>query len=556
MPRNIYDEFDEYRTKTIYLGKQQKINLPVAYIERNISNYNFRNTFTKNYEKQHGKTPKFSLKSTNKNQYTKNTEVVVKLSSSSRNMKSIKNHIDYITRNGQIDFYLPTTEQDKSEAEYRIGLTAGEQFSAPNSLKIRNLIKSQYEDFIDDDKEIRRTFNMIFSMKDYTGVNEFGFDPHLVRKAAIHTIEKHYPNNFFVAALHTDTNNPHCHICLKIRDNDGKRIDIRKYDLIKLRQTFAQELCNRNIEATATLRKDRPFNREKEIQRSSYPYDIQSNSKCQTHTLIKNPRSNAVKNSFFEIVDFGEKKYKESDKKGTFYITYQTKDYKPVTIWGKDLKRLIEQHNLKKGSFAKFQQIGTIYEQKSRQVHKNDNLFNVTEYIPTKKWDCIVYNAETNTLSKDKFDPKLPKVEQPKTEISFIKKLTKDEYDERPNKLTRKAPNARKYTREQWAIYNANRAKAKPIQREFGLCLTNNLSTSPARSPRSFTAITDYMRAVSAEPMDANKQSRAELLLPSNAQPDIPAPSTPISEPVRPADPSDRGISSQPTRKIEKEIER
>ena len=38
MPRNIYDEFDEYRTKTIYLGKQQKINLPVAYIERNISN--------------------------------------------------------------------------------------------------------------------------------------------------------------------------------------------------------------------------------------------------------------------------------------------------------------------------------------------------------------------------------------------------------------------------------------------------------------------------------------------------------------------------------------
>ena len=101
--------------------------------------------------------------------------------------------------------------------------------------------------------------------------------------------------------------------------------------------------------------------------------------------------------------------------------------------------------------------------------------------MPTKKWDCIVYDADTNILSKDKFDPKLPKVEQPKTEISFIKKLTKDEYDERPNKLTRKAPNARKYTREQWAIYNANRAKAKPIQREFGLCLTNNLSTSPAR---------------------------------------------------------------------------
>lgn len=550
---SIYKDFDEYKAKKIkYLGKEVKVNLPKAYIERNIKNYNFTNSFTKKTEKINSTIPKFSLKPTNKNQYVKNTEVVVKITSKSKNFNSINKHIDYITRNGKIDFYLPTNEVDKEQVEYRIGLSAGKEITAPTDPEIRHLVKSQYNNFMDKNDEKSLTYNMIFSMKDYAGVNEFSFEPQIVRKAAIHTIEKHYPNNFFVAALHTDTNNPHCHICLKIRDNNGKRIDIRKYDLIKIRQTFANELCKRDVEATATLKKDRPFNKNKEIDRSNYPYDIESNSSFKIFSLHENKRTKAVKNSCFEIVDFGEKKYKESDKKGTFFITYQTKDYKPITIWGKDLKRLVSEHNLKKGSFAKFQQIGTVYEQKSRQIHKDKNLFNVIEHIPIKKWDCIVYNADTNTLSKDKFDEKLPNMKQPETKINFIKELTKDEYDGRPNTLTNKY--TRKYTRQQWAIYNANRTKHKSIQREFSLCLASNIATSPAKSPRNFTAIANYMRTVSAEHLDIDKQPRTKLLLSSNAQSNIPTQSATISEPVRPANTRDRGIPSQPAIQTAKRI--
>lgn len=323
---NLYKDFDEYKAKKIkYLGKEVKVNLPKAYIERNIKNYNFRNSFTKKTEKANSLTPKFSLKPTNKNQYVKNTEVVVKITSKSKNFNSINRHIDYITRNGKIDFYLPTNEVEKEQVEYRVGLSAGEEITAPTDSKIRNLVKSQYNNFMDKDDEKSLTYNMIFSMKDYAGVNEFSFDPQLVRKAAIHTIEKHYPNNFFVAALHTDTNNPHCHICLKIRDNNGKRIDIRKYDLIKLRQTFANELCKRDIEATATLKKDRPFNKNKEINRSNYPYDIESNSSFKIFSLHTNPRTKAVKNSCFEIVDFGEKNTKKVIKKTLFLLLIKLK---------------------------------------------------------------------------------------------------------------------------------------------------------------------------------------------------------------------------------------
>ena len=37
---SIYKDFDEYKAKKIkYLGKEVKVNLPKAYIERNIKNY-------------------------------------------------------------------------------------------------------------------------------------------------------------------------------------------------------------------------------------------------------------------------------------------------------------------------------------------------------------------------------------------------------------------------------------------------------------------------------------------------------------------------------------
>lgn len=541
MKPKILDDF-EFRVRKVDLSKNTKKSYSHSYIENNISNYNYRTFISKTYSDRYTTgskvIPKFSVKPINKNQHVKNTEVVIKLTSNSKNFKSICNHIDYITRNGELDFFVPVDEYTREHISYRNSLDRGELVEAEFSKNAHHEIKTMFVDCKNkkNDKEQRETFNLMFSMKDYLGVDRFSFDPQIVRQAAIKTIETMYPNNFFVAALHTDTSNPHCHICLKAKNSKtNKYIDIRKNDFIKMRKIFADELKLRGVEATATYKKDR-YNKNYEISRSSYDRDFTSDNKRLgidddfVPLNRRNPRKIACEKGFFEIVDFGTKKFKPDDKKESFFITYQTEDYKPITIWGKDLERLVKENNLAKGSFAKFQKLGTFYEPVKRFSHLQDNLIEITDYLANTKWDCITFDKNSKTTNKAKFDEKLPKVTKPKSTSQFIKKLNKDEYDGRPNKL-RGQP---KYTREQWARYN--RAK---IQRDPTICVANSIAAI-ANKPRNITEFSNDLRSVSAVNLDATQPSRNQLFLSSNAQPNISAQKSNDNKQLRPANQSDR----------------
>nr|WP_321319281.1 hypothetical protein [uncultured Campylobacter sp.] len=52
--------------------------------------------------------------------------------------------------------------------------------------------------------------------------------------------------------LHQDTDNPHCHMVLKMVGNDGIRINPNKADLTNMRELFATRLRELGIKATAT----------------------------------------------------------------------------------------------------------------------------------------------------------------------------------------------------------------------------------------------------------------------------------------------------------------
>ncbi|MCV5540478.1 relaxase/mobilization nuclease domain-containing protein, partial [Escherichia coli] len=57
------------------------------------------------------------------------------------------------------------------------------------------------------------------------------------------TMNKKYPNHRFVLGYHNDKKeHPHVHVVFRIRDNDGKRADIRKKDLREIRTGFCEEL--------------------------------------------------------------------------------------------------------------------------------------------------------------------------------------------------------------------------------------------------------------------------------------------------------------------------
>jgi hypothetical protein len=64
--------------------------------------------------------------------------------------------------------------------------------------------------------------------------------------------------------LHTDTPRPHVHLAIYSRGHAGERLNPKKADLELWRQTFAQALRDRGVEAEATPRRARGVTRKAE----------------------------------------------------------------------------------------------------------------------------------------------------------------------------------------------------------------------------------------------------------------------------------------------------
>lgn len=121
----------------------------------------------------------------------------------------------------------------------------------------------------------------------------------------------------FVLAYHGDTDNPHCHVILKIADNNGNRVNINLHDLQEIRTHFARYLNSLSVEAKAT-----PFKK----------------------SVNKLP-SRAV-----EIVDFGKDFYQHKpENKMSYFVTYKAQNGKNVTIWSKTLEQSLLSSDVKRG---------------------------------------------------------------------------------------------------------------------------------------------------------------------------------------------------------------
>ncbi|MBR8465814.1 relaxase/mobilization nuclease domain-containing protein [Campylobacter sp. faydin G-140] len=210
-------------------------------------------------------------------------------------------------------------------------------------------------------KPKRETLNFVFSMRDHLQA-----PANKIQEAAIKVLKEKFPDNYFLAAIHNDTDNPHCHICLKITDAHGKRINPKKSDLDDLRKNFALELNRMNIDATATIRKKIQINKDGKI--------------------IDEPE---IKSHHYEVTGFGEAPYKfNSDNDQSYYVNYKTPTGKIVTIWSKDLKKVIEENKINVGEFCRFAITG---EQEMKFVYFDKKTKNTIEKTSYKKmWDVSV----------------------------------------------------------------------------------------------------------------------------------------------------------------------
>ena len=156
-------------------------------------------------------------------------QVMVKVTGGGRGMGAIAAHLRYIAKAGR----LPIEDDRGTVREGRDALRAiADQWRFGGTR-------------IPEVSERREAFNLMLSMP-------AGTDARALQQAAREFAEAELANHRYVMVLHTHQANPHVHISVHAEGRDGSRLNPRKEDLRRWRETFAERLRAWGIEAEAS----------------------------------------------------------------------------------------------------------------------------------------------------------------------------------------------------------------------------------------------------------------------------------------------------------------
>jgi hypothetical protein len=161
-------------------------------------------------------------------------QVMVKVTGGGRGMAAIRAHFRYITKNGRLDI-----EDDRGAVE-----------QGKDAVKD---IERQWQfggAYIGEEGHRREAFNVMLSMPR-------GTDPLTVQKAAREFARIEFADHRYVMVLHDHQANPHVHLSVKAESKHGQRLNPRKADLHRWRETFAEQLREWGIDAEATRQASR-----------------------------------------------------------------------------------------------------------------------------------------------------------------------------------------------------------------------------------------------------------------------------------------------------------
>lgn len=157
-------------------------------------------------------------------------QVMVKVTGGDTSIKQLKNHIDYISRNGEVDLETEEGEiiQEKLKSSELNDYWGGDLFA-------------------DGETPYKQSYHIVLSMPVDTDRVAFG-------RAARETAQNLFGEHQYYLAEHKDTEHPHVHVCIKALDKDGVRLPTKKADLQYWREVFAANLRANGIKAEATKR--------------------------------------------------------------------------------------------------------------------------------------------------------------------------------------------------------------------------------------------------------------------------------------------------------------
>lgn len=165
-------------------------------------------------------------------------QVMVKVTGGGRGMRAIAAHFRYISKNGRLDI----------EDEH------GQVSSG------REAVRELADDWryggtlIDDIGDRREAYNIMLSMPR-------GTDPLSVLRSAREFAQAELADHKYVMVLHDHQANPHVHISVRAESKHGKRLNPRKADLHRWRETFAEKLRGWGIDAEASRQATRGVDR-------------------------------------------------------------------------------------------------------------------------------------------------------------------------------------------------------------------------------------------------------------------------------------------------------
>ncbi len=165
-------------------------------------------------------------------------QVMVKVTGGGRGMRAIAAHFRYISKDGRLDIENEQRETMRGEDAVQ---ELADEWRYGGSL-------------IDEVGYRREAFNIMLSMPR-------GTDPLIVQKAAREFARTELADHKYVMVLHDHQANPHVHISVRTESIRGRRLNPRKTDLHRWRETFAEELRSYGVAAEATRQAARGQNR-------------------------------------------------------------------------------------------------------------------------------------------------------------------------------------------------------------------------------------------------------------------------------------------------------
>jgi len=165
-------------------------------------------------------------------------QVMVKITGGGRGMTAIAAHLRYISKGGRLQSETDTGEIMEGKDAVR---ELAEEWRVGGTL-------------IDADSPRRDALNVVLSMPR-------GTDPLAVQRAAREFAKLEFADHKYVMVLHEHQANPHVHVSVRRESRYGKRINPRKADLQRWRETFAEKLREWGVEAEASRQATRGISR-------------------------------------------------------------------------------------------------------------------------------------------------------------------------------------------------------------------------------------------------------------------------------------------------------